>query len=69
MIKENATMIVSQYNIDRLQKALDEELARRSNLSGLSTETHRDRGATICVPMETFKSSEDSALMVIDRLF
>ena len=71
MIKENATMIVSQYDIDRLQKALDNELKKRAELSGEPIETvnaKQGSTATICVPMETFKRSEDSELMVTSDL-
>jgi len=71
MITENATMIISQYELDRLQKALDNELKKRAELSGELLETvivKEGRSATICVPMHTFKSSEDSKLMVTSDL-
>ena len=71
MIKENATMIVSQYDIDRLQKALDNELKKRAELSGEPIETvivEQGRSATICVPLHTFKRSEASELMVTSDL-
>jgi len=67
MIKEKATMIVSQYDIDRLQKALDKELKKRAELSGELLETvivKQGRSATICVPMHTFKGSASGQLMV-----
>jgi len=71
MIKENATMIVSQYDIDRLQKALDKELAQRARMQNELLETvivKEGRSATISVPMQTFKRSEDSQLMVTTDL-
>jgi len=71
MIKENATMIVSQYELDRLQKALDNELKKRAELSGELIETvivEQGRSATICVPMHVCKESEDSKLMVASDL-
>lgn len=71
MIKENATMIVSQYDIDRLQKALDKELAQRARMQNEPLETvivKEGRSATICVPMQTFKRSENSQLMVTTDL-
>lgn len=71
MIKEKATMIVSQYDIDRLQEALDKELAQRARMQNELLETvivKEGRSATICVPMEIFKRSENSNLMVTTDL-
>lgn len=64
-------MIVSQYDIDRLQKALDKELAQRARAQNELLETvivKEGRSATICVPMEIFKRSENSNLMVTTDL-
>ena len=61
-------MIVSQYDIDRLQKALNKELAQRAAVQKELFSVKESRSATICVPMETFKKSEDSELMVTTDL-
>ena len=60
-------MIVSQYDIDRLQKALDKELAQRACTQNELLETvivKQGRSATICVPMQIFEGSASGRLMV-----
>lgn len=68
MIKENATMVISQYDIDRLQEALNKEIAQRASLSGRPLGARRARCTTVCVPMYTFKGTEESELMVTHDL-
>ena len=70
-MKENtktpaAKMCIAQYDIDRLQKMLDDELVRRSkalNEPLESTLVSQGSSCTVFVPMEIWKTNHGTTLV------